>query len=424
MAGTPVLWRMASLGAVACAAAVLAAPAAATVPAAQTADRILAEARAGESASAILAGSFPGARIGTAANPPLRVLVADLAPRVIVAAHSRPAIISRGRRVALVADHRYEVSRTRRGWRVRDLDGAGRVRALRTGTLRVLSRGGRPQVLLADPLDRRFRGELQLRAGERRTIAVVNRVPTELWARAAAAGEVPGGWLSGAPRAMDVAAVLARSRGLAALAAHRGGWDLTSDDPLYLGVDGERAAATAATLRTRGEALMSAGSPVDGIVPIVRPPGDAFLPDPGHPQPVAAAPARPIAGAPAGLGPRAVALAEGRLGTPYRWGGAAPGGFDCSGLVYWVYRSLGITLPRVAEDQGRVGVPVAMGDLRPGDVVFFADSSGYVHHEGIYIGGARMIHAPQTGDVVKVERIDSGYYARQYAGARRFSPTG
>jgi cell wall-associated NlpC family hydrolase len=222
---------------------------------------------------------------------------------------------------------------------------------------------------------------------------------------------------------MDVAAVLARSRALAALAARRGGWDLTSDDPLYLGVDGERPAATAAALRTRGEALESAGAPVDGIVPIVRAPGDAFLPDPGRPQPVAAAPARPIAGAPPGLGPRAVALARTRLGTPYRWGGAAPGGFDCSGLVYWIYRTLGVTLPRVAEDQGAVGVPVAMGDLRPGDVVFFADSSGYVHHEGIYIGGGRMIHAPQTGDVVKIERIDTGYYARQYAGARRFSPT-
>lgn len=77
----------------------------------------------------------------------------------------------------------------------------------------------------------------------------------------------------------------------------------------------------------------------------------------------------------------------------------------------------------MAEDQAAVGYPVAEGDLQPGDVVFFADSSGYVHHEGIYLGAGQMIHAPQTGDVVKVERIDVGYYARQFAGARRFSPS-
>jgi cell wall-associated NlpC family hydrolase len=118
-----------------------------------------------------------------------------------------------------------------------------------------------------------------------------------------------------------------------------------------------------------------------------------------------------------------VQLALSQVETPYRWGGEDPGGFDCSGLVYWAFGRLGIHLPRVAEDQARVGVPVDRSQLQPGDVVFFADSSGYVHHEGIYIGNGQVVHAPQTGETVRLERIDTGYYDRQYAGARRFSPT-
>ena len=155
---------------------------------------------------------------------------------------------------------------------------------------------------------------------------------------------------------------------------------------------------------------------VPGSAPI------AFLPEPGAPDPVAQSPARPIAGAPAGAGPQAVRLALAQIGVPYAWGGAAPGGFDCSGLVYWAYGQLGIPLPRVAEDQAAVGVPVARQDLQPGDVVFFADSSGYVHHEGLYLGNGEMVHAPQSGETVRIERIDVGYYASQYAGARRYSP--
>lgn len=189
-------------------------------------------------------------------------------------------------------------------------------------------------------------------------------------------------------------------------------------------MDGERDITTAAAARTAGRVLTEGGLPLDARIPFVLAPGDGIVADPGRPAPVANAPARPIPGAPAGLGDQAVALAQGRLGTPYRWGGSNPGGFDCSGLVYWIYGQLGIRLRRVAEAQGRVGVPVAASDLRPGDVVFFADSSGYVHHEGVYIGGGQMIHAPHSGAVVTVERIDTGYYARQYAGARRFSPAG
>jgi hypothetical protein len=401
-------------------------PASATVSSRLTAPQVLAEAVAGRTAATILGESFPGAALRPAPNPRIRVLVADLAPRVIVAARTRPTLIVRRARIALRPDHRYEITRAGRRWRMRDLDGGLAARPLPRGPVRIVSTAARPDVLMADPLGRRFRGSLVLRPGDGKTIAVVNEVAVEQWIRGTAAGDVPADWLSGAPGAMDVAAVLARSRALAAAGGAGDGagpgYDLTSDDPLYLGLEGESPPSVAAAGRTRGQALMTGTAPVDGVVPIAGGPAPAAMPDPGRPLPVALAPARPIPGAPAGLGPRAVALAQGRLGTPYRWGGSAPGGFDCSGLVYWAYRTLGITLPRVAEDQGTVGVPVAEADLQPGDVVFFADSSGYVHHEGIYVGGGRMIHAPQTGEVVRVERIDTGYYARQYAGARRFSP--
>ncbi len=109
------------------------------------------------------------------------------------------------------------------------------------------------------------------------------------------------------------------------------------------------------------------------------------------------------------------------LGTPYQWGGSSPAtGFDCSGLVQYSYAQEGIQLPRVAADQFAAGVPVSRDQLQPGDAVFFADSSGYVHHVGLYIGDGRFIDAPQTGEDVRVDSLSEPYFAAQYAGARRF----
>ena len=109
-----------------------------------------------------------------------------------------------------------------------------------------------------------------------------------------------------------------------------------------------------------------------------------------------------------------VGIAMRYLGTPYVWGGASPGGFDCSGLVAYVYSQVGVSLPHYTGAQWNVGVPVSRGDLQPGDLVFF-DGLGHV---GIYIGGNSFIHAPHTGDVVKISSI-SGWYADTYVGARR-----
>jgi cell wall-associated NlpC family hydrolase len=107
-----------------------------------------------------------------------------------------------------------------------------------------------------------------------------------------------------------------------------------------------------------------------------------------------------------------VGLAMQELGKPYVWGAAGPSTFDCSGLVAYVYAKIGVSLPHNAAAQYGYGSPVSYGDLQPGDLVFFSG----LGHVGIYIGGGQFIHAPHTGDVVKISNLaDHG----GYVGARR-----
>jgi cell wall-associated NlpC family hydrolase len=110
-----------------------------------------------------------------------------------------------------------------------------------------------------------------------------------------------------------------------------------------------------------------------------------------------------------------VGIAMQYLGVPYVWGGASPSGFDCSGLVMYVYAQMGVSLPHYTGAQWQMGVPVAYNDLQPGDLVFF-DGLGHV---GIYIGGGEFIHAPHTGDVVRIDSLSEAWYAATYDGARR-----
>lgn len=113
---------------------------------------------------------------------------------------------------------------------------------------------------------------------------------------------------------------------------------------------------------------------------------------------------------------KAVQLAKSKLGCKYVWGATGPNTFDCSGLMYWIAKQLGKSIPRTSKEQSRSGTPVSKANLLPGDLVFFANKNG-VHHVGMFIGNNQFIHSPQTGDVVKVSKLSSRkdfYNARRY----------
>ena len=116
------------------------------------------------------------------------------------------------------------------------------------------------------------------------------------------------------------------------------------------------------------------------------------------------------------VGERAATMAVEAVGVPYRWGGASPAnGFDCSGLVYWAYGRLGIELPHSSYalyDQGR---RVARSRMKPGDLLFFHG----LGHVAIYIGRGRMVHAPRSGRLVEVVRLDRANYGSRLVGVRR-----
>lgn len=104
-------------------------------------------------------------------------------------------------------------------------------------------------------------------------------------------------------------------------------------------------------------------------------------------------------------------------GVPYVFGGSSRSGFDCSGLTQYVYRNSGISLPRTASDQFRVGSPVDRSQLQSGDLVFFSTYAPGASHVGIYIGGGRFVSASNDG--VSISSLTNGYFANRYIGARR-----
>jgi peptidoglycan DL-endopeptidase CwlO len=170
-------------------------------------------------------------------------------------------------------------------------------------------------------------------------------------------------------------------------------------------------------------ATAAAAAALVGVLPnvtdtAVRSAPDAATPDAAAPEALTpeAAPATPVRAtptvdlpvrrvalsAPSRAGSAAVSHAMSKLGAPYRWGAAGPSAFDCSGLVSWAYKKVGVSLPRTSRAMSRVGSPVSKSALRPGDLVFFYTP---VSHVGIYIGGGKVVNASQPGTPVKVSNI-------------------
>lgn len=116
----------------------------------------------------------------------------------------------------------------------------------------------------------------------------------------------------------------------------------------------------------------------------------------------------------------AAAIAKQLLGVPYRYGGASPKGFDCSGLVYYAYGQAGAAVPRTTAALYRTAVPIDPRKARPGDLLFF-QIGGRISHVGIYAGEGRFIHAPSSGKKVVSGRLDSPYWRDHLIAAGRLS---
>lgn len=148
--------------------------------------------------------------------------------------------------------------------------------------------------------------------------------------------------------------------------------------------------------------------------------GCATAPPAPPPAPAAVS---PPAGAPAVDGARLTVIFASlqQVGVPYAYGGASPTGFDCSGLVQYVFANAGFPLPRTAAAQHAAASPLPLTDAAPGDLLFFRDR-GTTSHVGIYVGDGRFVHAPRTGRNVALDRVDDDYWRRRFAGAGRIIP--
>jgi murein DD-endopeptidase len=131
--------------------------------------------------------------------------------------------------------------------------------------------------------------------------------------------------------------------------------------------------------------------------------------DVSEPRPTAAD--RDVGGT---VGDQVASIALSMVGTPYRYGGSSPGGFDCSGLVYYAYQSVGVSVPRTAREQIRAARRIDSGLIRAGDIVYF-DRLWKRGHVGIYVGDYQFVHAPSSGKNVRVDSLNHGYFSRQSA---------
>ena len=114
---------------------------------------------------------------------------------------------------------------------------------------------------------------------------------------------------------------------------------------------------------------------------------------------------------------RLIATAKKYIGTIYRYGGMGVKGFDCSGYVQFVYREIGISLPRSTPDQFEQGTKIDRADIKPGDLLFYRIYGGRISHVGIYLGDSRFIHAPSFGRRVSITSMELAYWKSKFAGA-------
>jgi cell wall-associated NlpC family hydrolase len=121
---------------------------------------------------------------------------------------------------------------------------------------------------------------------------------------------------------------------------------------------------------------------------------------------------------PSSIGSAVVKAAKNFLGVPYKWGGESAKGFDCSGLMQYIFKQQGVNIPRVTYDQIKQGTAVQQNNMQAGDLVFFKEPNGSPGHVGVYIGNGQIIHAPHTGDVVRVAQLST--MGMPIAGIRRF----
>ncbi|MEZ5500794.1 MAG: C40 family peptidase [Steroidobacteraceae bacterium] len=128
----------------------------------------------------------------------------------------------------------------------------------------------------------------------------------------------------------------------------------------------------------------------------------------------------PIAATPKTLGALIATDALSLVGTPYRYGGADRTGMDCSGLVLYTHAQHGVVVPRTAREQRRRALPVAIADLKPGDLLFFRINGEATDHVGLYLGDGRFMHAPSSGRVVSIAYLDDPYFSHRLVAAGRF----
>jgi cell wall-associated NlpC family hydrolase len=384
------------------------------------------QALAGASATQILHAAFPTGTVTKIGAHTIRVLVADQASTVVIEGQTAMSVADRaagGTSELIPAHQRVQITPVVSagavtGMTVTNLDAVPEQTVTMMGPIRLAAS---TSLRLDRPVGMRFRGALEVHAGFQNTLTVINDVSVEAYAYGVLAGQIPSTWGPKARQGVIAGAIAVRSRAVASLKAATAPYDVTADNPLYLGIDGERATTTAAVVKSAGKVLEHAGTVMNvgfvGIQPI------RFAPSPGRPDFVANGPARAIPGARPGRAAAALALARSMLHHRYAYGGVTPSGFDCSGLMYWIFHTnFGFAIPRDANSQSKVGTPVQRNDLQLGDLVFFADSSGYVTHVGMYIGNELFINAANPGAGVRIDSLTESYFAHTYAGARRFSP--